>query len=90
MAIRLAQKVGRLLINREKPPIRALIDEKIQVVRELAREYKAIYVPLDGMFASSATLRSPDFWAPDGIHPSQAGHALIANNWLRCIGMVTL
>ncbi len=64
------------------------LDPKIQVVRKLAREYKALYVPLDGLFAASSMLREPEFWAPDGVHPSQPGHALIAHHWLSHVGVV--
>lgn len=64
------------------------LDPKIQVVRKLSREFHALYVPLDGLFAASAMLREPQFWAEDGVHPSQAGHALIAHHWLRHVGAV--
>ncbi|MCX7799722.1 MAG: SGNH/GDSL hydrolase family protein [Fimbriimonadales bacterium] len=62
------------------------LDPKIDAVRCLAREFGAIYVPLDGLFASAAARREPSFWAPDGVHPSAAGHALIAQAWLRAVG----
>lgn len=62
------------------------LDPKIQVVRRLAREFQAIYVPLDGLFAASSMKREPEFWAHDGVHPSQAGHALIAHHWLKHAG----
>jgi len=58
------------------------LDPKIQVVRELAREFGAIYIPLDGIFAAASTQRDCVEWADDGVHPTQAGHALIANAWL--------
>lgn len=61
------------------------LDPKIQAARELAREYKTIYVPLDGIFAEASTRRSSDFWTPDGVHPSTAGHALISQAWLRAV-----
>ncbi|MFO7166763.1 MAG: SGNH/GDSL hydrolase family protein [Chloroflexota bacterium] len=62
------------------------LDPKIAVVRDLAREFGALLVPLDGIFASASTRREPAFWAPDGVHPSQAGHALIAQAWLAAVG----
>lgn len=61
------------------------LDPKIAVVRKLAREYQAILVPYDGIFAQAATLREPAFWAEDGVHPSHAGHALMAQSWLRAV-----
>lgn len=62
------------------------LDPKIAVVRELAREFGALLVPLDGLFAQASMLAPPAFWAPDGVHPSPAGHALIANAWLKTVG----
>jgi lysophospholipase L1-like esterase len=63
------------------------LDPKIQAVRDLAREYGAVYVPLDGLFAAACTRQKPEFWAPDGVHPSPAGHALIARAWLEAVGV---
>lgn len=64
---------------------RADLDPKIQAVRKLAREFGTYYVPLDGLFAGVGTRVDPAFWAPDGVHPSPAGHALIAEAWLKAI-----
>lgn len=61
------------------------LDPKIQAVRELAREFETLYVPLDGLFAQASTQTDPAYWAPDGVHPSPAGHALIANAWLQAV-----
>ncbi|MBZ4665438.1 SGNH/GDSL hydrolase family protein [Mahella sp.] len=61
------------------------LDPKIHAVRRLAREFDAIFVPLDGIFAQAAAQREPSFWLPDGVHPSPAGHALIAQSWLRAV-----
>ena len=61
------------------------LDPKIQAARELAREFEAIYVPLDGLFAAETTQREPGFWAGDGVHPTLAGHALIAQAWLSAV-----
>jgi acyl-CoA thioesterase-1 len=62
------------------------LDPKIQVVRNLAREFNALFVPCDGLFAQACTKRYPEFWSNDGVHPSQAGHALIAQMWLKTMG----
>jgi acyl-CoA thioesterase-1 len=62
------------------------LDPKINVVRELAREFGALLVPLDGIFAQASMLAPSRFWAPDGVHPSPAGHALIAKSWLKAVG----
>ena len=59
------------------------LDSKIAVVRDLAREFQTLLLPLDGIINSMSTRRPPEFWAPDGVHPSPAGHALIAKEWLK-------
>lgn len=72
------------------PPDRAAWREdlgpKITVVRTLAREFNTLFVPLDGLFAAAATQREMAFWLPDGVHPTPAGHALIAQAWLQAVG----
>ncbi|MNW39236.1 GDSL-like Lipase/Acylhydrolase [compost metagenome] len=67
---------------------RADLDPKIHVVRELAREFGAVLVPLDGLFAEASTKADPAFWALDGVHPSPAGHGLIAEAWLKAVGAI--
>ncbi len=61
------------------------LDPKIAVVRRLAREFDALYVPFDGLFAQAAAQREPAFWASDGVHPTPAGHAFMAQAWLRAV-----
>jgi len=61
------------------------LDPKIHAVRKLAREFNALFIPLDGIFAQAATQRDPAYWLPDGVHPSPTGHALIAQSWLRAV-----
>lgn len=61
------------------------LDPKIDAARRLAREFNAIYVPLDGLFAQASTQAAPEFWAKDGVHPAMAGHALMAQAWLRAV-----
>lgn len=65
---------------------RADLDPKIFAARELAREFGATYVPLDGAFAAAATKVHPSYWAADGVHPTPAGAALIMREWLKSIG----
>jgi lysophospholipase L1-like esterase len=63
------------------------LDPKIAAIRDLAREFADAYVPLDGLFAAAAVRREPAFWAGDGVHPSPAGHMLIAEAWLAAAGL---
>jgi len=63
------------------------LNPKIDVVRKLAVEFGAELLPLDGLFAQAATQAPPAYWAGDGVHPSAAGHALIAETWLENAGL---
>lgn len=63
------------------------LNPKIDVVRKLAIEFGAELLPLDGLFAQAATLAPAAYWAGDGVHPSAAGHALIAETWLENAGL---
>ena len=62
------------------------LEPKIAITRRLAREFGAICLPLDDVFAQAATLRPAAFWLRDGVHPTSAGHALIAQTWLKAVG----
>jgi len=74
-----------LPVNDAQKSWREDLDPKIQAVRELAGEFKTLYVPLDGLFAQASTQTGPAYWAPDGVHPSPAGNALIAQAWLNAV-----
>jgi acyl-CoA thioesterase I len=58
------------------------LDPRITAVRELAWKYNIPYLPLDGIFAAAAAEANAAYWLPDGVHPSLAGHGLIAEKWL--------
>jgi acyl-CoA thioesterase I len=62
------------------------LDPKIAAVRRLAVEFDAICIPMDGLFAAAAVDRPAEDWLRDGVHPTPAGHALIASAWLRAVG----
>jgi len=58
------------------------LNPKLDVVRKLAVEFDAELIPLDGLFAKMATQAPAAYWAHDGVHPTAAGAALIAEAWL--------
>lgn len=59
------------------------LDPKIQRVRALAREFGALYIPMDGLFTQAALKSKDSDWLGDGVHPTPQGHALIAENWIK-------
>lgn len=54
------------------------LDPKRAAVRRLAAEFADVFIPLDDLFRQRWSAPSPAYWAEDGVHPTPAGHALIA------------
>ena len=54
-----------------------------QVVRQIAKDYNAIFVPLQSVFDEAKKRAPGDFWLADGVHPTLPGHHLIAKAWLK-------
>jgi acyl-CoA thioesterase-1 len=54
-------------------------------VREIGAEFASVYIPLDSLFAAAARQAPAAHWAGDGVHPTPAGHGLIADAWLRAV-----
>ena len=64
---------------------RAMTDELRMKTAELAREFDALFVPLQQIFDEAAEAVSPEHWVWDGIHPLPQGHELIARNWIEYV-----
>ena len=58
------------------------LNPRIDGLRDIAREFGARYIPLDGIFAEASCGKPCEYWAADGVHPTEAGHGLIADTWL--------
>ncbi len=56
---------------------------KQQAVRQAADDFKLHFIPLQALFNDAADRAPAEFWLPDGVHPSPAGHALIAKAWVQ-------
>jgi len=61
------------------------LTQKIEVVRQLSKEFKTLLIPLNDLFAKSASVENPYYWSLDGVHPTLAGHALIAQSLIKAI-----
>jgi lysophospholipase L1-like esterase len=53
--------------------------------RRVAEEHEAAWVGFHAMFEEAVKLAPPEHWAGDGVHPSPAGAALMAQQWLRVV-----
>ena len=58
------------------------MDARREVTRRLAGEFDAVLVPFQNVFDDALDRAPAKYWAPDGVHPSPAGHMLMARAWL--------
>ncbi|MCQ2432737.1 MAG: GDSL-type esterase/lipase family protein [Clostridia bacterium] len=56
-----------------------------KAVAETAKEQHCIFVPLQDALDAYAAKARPSYFVWDNIHPTMAGHALIAKQWLSCV-----
>ncbi|CAI6074101.1 SGNH/GDSL hydrolase family protein [Cohnella sp. JJ-181] len=56
-------------------------------VRELAASCSAIFVPLQHLFDEACERAPHAHWLWDGIHPTAAGHEMIARQWLQIVSL---
>jgi lysophospholipase L1-like esterase len=54
-------------------------------VQRVADDVDAAFVALQQPFDDATCLASGDYWIYDGIHPTAAGHMLLADAWLQAI-----
>lgn len=59
------------------------INQRREVVQKLAEQFDTVFVPFQSMFDKAVKKAPPSYWAPDGVHPSAAGHMLMAETWLK-------
>ena len=55
--------------------------------RAVANRHGATWVPFQQAFDAALDVAPAEYWAGDGVHPSPAGAALMAQTWLRATGM---
>lgn len=56
-----------------------------QTVRKLAEQFGAIFVPLQEAFDDASQRADAAYWIWDGVHPTAAGHELIAKQWIATV-----
>ncbi|MCK5945509.1 MAG: SGNH/GDSL hydrolase family protein, partial [Planctomycetes bacterium] len=60
-------------------------DEYRRASRRVADAHGAIFVPFHSMFEAALQHAPAEHWARDGVHPTRAGAALMAREWLRAV-----
>lgn len=62
------------------------LDPRIQIVRKMAKEYQTELIPLDGLLNAEGVKNGFSYYTgEDGVHPTVAGHGVIAASWIKAI-----
>ena len=63
-------------------------DQRRAAAKRVAEDADTIWVPFQTMFDEAvAAGTEPAYWAGDGVHPSVAGHSLMAQTWRKVVGI---
>ncbi len=54
--------------------------------KKIAEKHRAVWVPYQQVFNDALKHAPAEYWAPDGVHPTVAGHRLMAKAWLEAVG----
>jgi lysophospholipase L1-like esterase len=58
-------------------------DQYRAAAKRVASHFHATFVPFQAMFDEAIKYAPPEHWAKDGVHPSSAGAALMAHEWVK-------
>ncbi len=61
------------------------INQRRQVVGELCEAFGARRVDFQRVFDDAAAAAPAEYWLHDGVHPTMAGHRLMADAWLEAV-----
>ena len=68
--------------------VNRVCEEYSAVIRDLAREYNGTFVPTGEALVAAVKADPPAAkWLPDGVHPTLAGHGVIAAAWIRSLSL---
>lgn len=59
--------------------------QRKEAAKRVAQKAGAIWVPFQEAFDEGVKSAPPKYWAGDGVHPSMAGHALMAKTWIEAV-----
>lgn len=63
----------------------AEVKKRANAAKEIAEEFNLPFLPLQEEFDKALTKMPEEYWVRDGVHPLEAGQALIADAFLKCL-----
>lgn len=64
------------------------VEKRAAAAKRIAERYKLSFVPLQNCFNKATEQAPPSYWLGDGVHPTSAGHELIAREWIKCFDCI--
>lgn len=61
------------------------VSARAKAAKEVAEKYNLVFVPLQDKFNEKLELAPSGWWLIDGVHPTHAGHQLIANELIKAL-----
>ena len=62
---------------------RSEITKCAAAAKRTAEKYGLVFVPLQSVFDAAEQKADASCWTQEGVHPTSAGHELIAREWVR-------
>ena len=62
------------------------LERRQNIVKKLAEEYDTVFVDFQMVFDKACKRAKPEYWMWDGVHPTVAGHELMAREWIKQVG----
>ena len=62
------------------------LEQRQSIVKNLASAYAAVFVDFQAVFDKACHRAAADYWIWDGVHPTVAGHELMAREWMKQVG----
>ncbi len=59
------------------------VPKRAAMAKKVAEQYGLSFVPLQEKFDEALKSAPASFWLSDGVHPTQAGHALLTEEWIK-------
>jgi lysophospholipase L1-like esterase len=53
--------------------------------KDIARKYNAVFIPYQTIFDKALQSAPGNYWTRDGVHPTAAGAALMAQAWVKAV-----
>lgn len=64
------------------------LDQRIHIIRNIAKKYQCSFVSLDGIMNEAGINNEYAIYCQDGVHPTQKGHEVIAQQFIKVFKLI--